>query len=61
MNILNVEMEEKIHYYLCDSEDEVGFYKGDFLSSSSYSKLPNQVYVVYNRKKKELVFMKRYT
>lgn len=56
MNVLKVEMEEKIYYYLCESEEEVGFYKGDFLPSHSFSTLPNVVYVVYNRKQKRIGF-----
>ncbi len=55
-NVLKVDMEEKTHYYLCESEEEVGAYYGDFVPCPGFSKAPNEIYVVYNRKKKWIGF-----
>lgn len=55
-HVLKVELEEKIHYYLCESEDEVGVHSGTFLPCSGFTKEPNEIYVVYNRKKKWIGF-----
>lgn len=56
LQVLKLDIEEKIQYYLCDSLDEVGMYYGDYIPCSSFFRDPFEIYVVYNRKQKSIGF-----
>ena len=48
LQVLRLELEEKIHYFLCDSLDEVGMYYGDYVPCSSFFRDPFEIYAVYS-------------
>lgn len=54
--VLNICPENKINYYLCNTPEEVGVYYGDFEPCSGFTRIPNEIYVVYNRKSKAIGF-----
>ena len=47
-NVLGVEFQDKIEYYLCNSREEVGELYGDNEPCSGFAVEPNKVYAVYN-------------
>lgn len=55
-HVLKVHLEEKINYYLCETPEEVGIHYGDYEACSGFTRMPNEIYVVYNRKKKMIGF-----
>ncbi len=48
--ILGVQFPMKIHYYLCQSPDEVGERYGDNEPCNGFARYPNEVFAVYNEK-----------
>ena len=56
LQVLRLELEEKIHYFLCDSLDEVGMYYGDYVPCSSFFRDPFEIYAVYSLKQKAIGF-----
>jgi hypothetical protein len=51
-NCLNVKIEDKIKYYLCESPVEVGELYGDNEPCNGFAREPNEIYAVYNKKVK---------
>ncbi len=47
-NLLGIEFQEKIEYYLCNSKEEVGEFYGDNEPCSAFARKPNKIYSVYN-------------
>jgi hypothetical protein len=45
---LEVRMKDKIHYYLCESPEQVGQIYGDNEPCNAFASKPNKVYAVYN-------------
>lgn len=46
--VLNVSLNQKINYYLCDSPIEVGKIYGDNEPCNGFARMPNEIYAVYN-------------
>ncbi|WP_182201575.1 hypothetical protein [Paraliobacillus salinarum] len=55
-NCLNVEMKQKIHYFLCETPTEVGELFGDNEPCNGCAKEPNEVFAVYNSEVKCIGF-----
>lgn len=55
-NCLNVEMEQKINYFLCETPIEVGELFGDNEPCNGCAKEPNEVFAVYNTEVKCIGF-----
>ncbi|MFD3156793.1 hypothetical protein ACFIJ5_08035 [Haloimpatiens sp. FM7330] len=55
-NCLNVKMNIKIKYYLCESSIEVGELYGDNEPCNGFARKPNEIYAVYNDKIKCIGF-----
>lgn len=53
---LNVSLDFKIKYFLCNSPEEVGAFYGDNDPCSGFAKAPNEIYAVYNEKLKCIGF-----
>ncbi|CEN78235.1 hypothetical protein [Paraclostridium sordellii] len=45
---LDVKMNDKIHYYLCESPEQVGQIYGDNEPCNAFASKPNKIYAVYN-------------
>lgn len=50
--VLNVKMDRIIHYFLCESPEEVGKMCGDNEPTNGAAKVPDKIYAVYNEKVK---------
>lgn len=50
--VLKVSMKGKIKYFLCNSREEVGVSYGDNEPCSGFSRMPNEIWAVYNEKNK---------
>lgn len=46
--VLDVTMDEKINYFLCESPNQVGLIYGDNIPCNGFASRPNNIYVVYN-------------
>ena len=55
-NILQVDFERKIKYYLCETPEEIGVLYGDNEPCNGFAKIPNKIYAVYNQKVKCIGF-----
>lgn len=55
-NVLGIEFQDKIEYYLCNSKEEVGEFYGDNEPCSAFASEPNKVYAVYNEDSKCIGF-----
>lgn len=49
-DVLNVKMDKKINYFLCNTREEVGELYGDNDPCSGFARMPNEIYAVYNEK-----------
>jgi hypothetical protein len=47
-NVLDVDLKMKLKYYFCDSREEVGQIYGDNEPGSGFTRMPNEIYAVYN-------------
>ena len=54
--VLKVKMDRKIHYFLCNSPEEVGEFYGDNEPTNGFVRVPDRVYAVYNKKIKAVGF-----
>lgn len=55
-NCLDVKMENKIQYFLCETPQEVGELYGDNDPCNGFAREPNEIYAVYNEKVKCIGF-----
>lgn len=55
-DVLNVEPDYKINYYLCETPEEVGHYYGDDEPGNGFARIPDKVYCVCNKEMKCIGF-----
>lgn len=55
-DVLNVQPDFKLTYFLCDSPEEVGAFYGDNEPCNGFARVPDKIYAVYNEKVKCIGF-----
>ncbi|WIV11535.1 hypothetical protein [Proteiniborus sp. MB09-C3] len=47
--VLDVKLDKKLNYYLCNSPVEVGEFYGDNEPGNGFARMPDEIYAVYNK------------